>query len=155
LLIVIVIIGILAALVIVVYTGIQNLAYDTTVKQDLRNIGQKIQLYNSDNGIFPPYSSFTSGSLNLKATKSAYTTAPSANMALCASSVNYAVVAKSKSGNKFSYSSIDGLKTFTGAMAGIATTCAESGIISSDPGYFGDWGYNSGGSGTWYSWIGG
>ncbi len=50
LLIVIVIIGILAALVIVAYNGIQQRARDTKRKQDLALISKAISLYNTDFG---------------------------------------------------------------------------------------------------------
>lgn len=156
LLIVIVIIGILAALVIVAYTGIQNRANDTAVQTDLRNIGQKFELYNGEFGVYPPYAMLANGSLNIKATKSAYyTVGAAANLALCGSNQHYAVIAMSKSGNKFSFSSINGLKPFTAAMTGIVASCDSAGIYSTEPGYWRDWGYNSGASGVWYSWIGG
>lgn len=154
LLIVIVIIGILAALVIVAYNGIQGRANDTAIQSDLRNIGQKIELYNTDNSAYPTLAQISSGSLGIKATKNSYSTAAGgANMAICISNLGYAVIALSKSNNKFSYSSIDGLKSFTASMSGIDATCASAGINSSDPGYWRIWGYNNGGSGVWVSWI--
>ena len=45
LLIVIVVIGILAAITIVAFNGIQNRASDTSVQSDLTNVGKKIQAY--------------------------------------------------------------------------------------------------------------
>ena len=49
LLIVIVVIGILAAISIVTYSGIRNKANDTTIQSDLRNTQAKIQLWMADN----------------------------------------------------------------------------------------------------------
>ena len=50
LLIVIVVIGILAAIVIVAFNGVQNRANETAVKSSLRDIFTKIQLYHTDEG---------------------------------------------------------------------------------------------------------
>lgn len=54
LLIVIVIIGILAALVIVAYNGIQARATDATRINDMQNVKKAIEAYNADNGSYPP-----------------------------------------------------------------------------------------------------
>ena len=53
LLIVIVVIAILAAITIVAYNGIQNRAYDTTVKSDLANMAKKFRIYQVDTGTYP------------------------------------------------------------------------------------------------------
>lgn len=52
LLIVVVVIGILAAIVIVAYNGIQQSARDTVRKQDVATIGKALQLYAIENGGF-------------------------------------------------------------------------------------------------------
>lgn len=53
LLIVIVIIGILAAITIVSYTGITKRAGEATLSADLANASKKIKLYNADHGFYP------------------------------------------------------------------------------------------------------
>ena len=53
LLIVIVVIGILAAITIVAYNGIQQRARVTTLQSNLANLGKMTMLYNADNGSFP------------------------------------------------------------------------------------------------------
>lgn len=53
LLIVIVIIGILAAITIVAYNGIQEKARYSVMQQDLRNVDNAIQLFYADNGYYP------------------------------------------------------------------------------------------------------
>lgn len=53
LLIVIVVIGILAAISIVAYNGIQNRANDTTVKADLQKLSKILELYKADYGKYP------------------------------------------------------------------------------------------------------
>jgi type II secretion system protein G len=54
LLIVIVIIGILAAITIVAYNGIQDRGRYSAMKSDLESIQKAIELYNVDNGRYPP-----------------------------------------------------------------------------------------------------
>ena len=53
LLIVIVVIGILAAITIVAYNGIQDRARTTARVSDVRSIQQAIELYHADNGTYP------------------------------------------------------------------------------------------------------
>ena len=53
LLVVIVVIGILAALSIVSYTGITQRAATVTLKSDLKNSSTQLALYNTTNGIYP------------------------------------------------------------------------------------------------------
>lgn len=53
LLIVIVVIGILAAITIVAYNGIQERAKFTRVQSDLKNINTALQIYHADEGVYP------------------------------------------------------------------------------------------------------
>ena len=53
LLIVIVVIGILAAITVVAYNGIQARAKDTTRSNDLAAIQKALELYKTDNGTYP------------------------------------------------------------------------------------------------------
>jgi type II secretion system protein G len=53
LLIVVVVIGILAAIVVVAYNGVTSSAHDSTVKNDLATIGKKLELYKVENGAYP------------------------------------------------------------------------------------------------------
>ena len=72
LLIVIVVIGILAAISIVAYNGISNRANDSAVQSDLKNIATKISLYQAEHGALP--SGAQMAPLGIKVTKSAYST---------------------------------------------------------------------------------
>src|SRR5665647_1797967 len=56
LLIVIVVIGILAAITIVAYSGIQTRARDAIRKEDVTTITKAMELYYVDNGSYPPTS---------------------------------------------------------------------------------------------------
>lgn len=53
LLIVIVIIGILAAITIVAYNGIQNRAFNARVQSDIKNVQKIVENYNAINGSYP------------------------------------------------------------------------------------------------------
>jgi len=53
LLIVIVVIGILAAISVIAYNGIQANARFSAYKSDIQSINRAIQLYHADNGVYP------------------------------------------------------------------------------------------------------
>jgi prepilin-type N-terminal cleavage/methylation domain-containing protein len=53
LLIVIVVIGVLAAIVIVAYTGVTNSAKVSSVKTDLAGMAKKLEVYKATNGAYP------------------------------------------------------------------------------------------------------
>jgi prepilin-type N-terminal cleavage/methylation domain-containing protein len=53
LLIVIVVIGVLAAIVIVAYTGVTNSAKVSSVKTDLAGMAKKLEVYKATNGTYP------------------------------------------------------------------------------------------------------
>ncbi len=74
LLIVIVVIGILAAITIVAYNGIQNRANDAAVQSNLDAIGKQIRLYYAREGVFPKGFSDLNDTtkIQIKATKAAY-----------------------------------------------------------------------------------
>lgn len=118
LLIVIVVIGILAAIVIVAYNGVQNRAYDTSVQVDLENAGKGLGVYKSFNGSFPNGSTTDAieamlNDADLKFSRGAYATdAATTNSnifyAFGGNGDDFVMVAKSKSGNVFYFSSKTG-----------------------------------------------
>jgi type II secretion system protein G len=61
LLIVIVIIGILAAITIVAYNGIQQRARDSARTSDIAGVQKALELYRADNGVYPSVGSDNSG----------------------------------------------------------------------------------------------
>lgn len=63
LLIVIVVIGILAAIVIVAFTGITQQANDSGYKSDASSIGKAIETFNAEVGRYPAAADVTSGAL--------------------------------------------------------------------------------------------
>lgn len=62
LLIVIVVIGILAAITIVAFNGVQDRARQQSVMSDLQSIKKSMLLYRADRGVLPPGADFYSGS---------------------------------------------------------------------------------------------
>lgn len=135
LLIVIVVIGILAAISIVAYNGVQNRANDTAVQSDLTNIAKKIRLFEADAGYYPAGSAQLA-TLGLKVSKSAYTHYFNGtsyyNIVYCrmpaVNPTQFAIVAYGKSGKNFQYSASGQLSEFSGSPTGSATACAAAGV---------------------------
>jgi general secretion pathway protein G len=105
LLIVIVVIGVLAAITIVAYNGIQNRAHDTAIRSDLSTIAKKFEIFaTTNNGLYPATVSDLQ-SLELKASSAAYAINPSVtrNHIYCpaTSYQEYVILVKSKSGNGY------------------------------------------------------
>jgi general secretion pathway protein G len=101
LLIVIVVIGILAAITIVAYSGIQNRGHDAAVKADLSNFAKLMEVQKADLGRYPATLTVAMG---FKFSKNAYgLDAQSLNVRYCynSSTDTYVLVSNSKSGNYF------------------------------------------------------
>ena len=103
LLIVIVVIAILAAISIVAYTGIQNRAIESSVKNDLANFKKKIELAKIDatDSLYP---TVPTAAMEIKFTKSSYKT-DRWNLYYCTSPdrTQYAFGAVSKVGDSYGY----------------------------------------------------
>ncbi len=136
LLIVIVVIGILAAITIVAYNGIQNRANDTAIQSDLQNISKKLELYKADNGVYPAGATQLA-TLGLKVSKNSYGNhMPSGgtfyNLVYChmpaAGATDFALVAFSKSGARFKYTNFSGLSAYTGSFSGSSGICTDAGV---------------------------
>lgn len=150
LLIVIVVIGILAAVTIVAYNGIQGRSQDASVQSDLRQIGTKIAMYAVENSAYPTGNQLVS--LKLSVSKNAYrTTFPDGslmyNILYCwppsNDPHNFSVIAFSKSGKAFQYKK-SGVSEYTGPDSGTVAICAASGVTVAS-GSMVDWFYK----GTW------
>ena len=139
LLIVIVIIGILAAISLVTYNGITGKANDSAVQQDLTNIAKKLEMYYAEQGEYPSTTAQLT-TLALSASKSSYGSHyiynnKEFNLLYCRPSsgeINmYALVASSESGNMFQYTASGGMKEYTaGWRGGSDTVCKSLGISS-------------------------
>ena len=147
LLIVIVIIGILAAITIVAYNGIQNRANDTAVQNDLNGFAKKMSLYQADNSSFPLALSIT---MDIRFSRNSYATTLN-NLYYCSDGGKYSMAAQSKSGNRYVVSSDGGLAAYTGAWSG-SSTCTTMGMLSTD---FRSHGYNTATTPNWQAWVAG
>jgi general secretion pathway protein G len=164
LLIVIVVIGILAAIVIVAYSGVQNRAYDTSVQSDLRAIGKQLEIgkLNSPTESYPITNAALDTIVDIKVNKNSYAVTPAAgyNLLMCfATTLNptdYALLAQSKSGKRF-YIRGGAITEYTGGVSwsgGVANTLCDSvvsGWTASGAGYAS----SDGVTGPWRSWAGG
>ena len=148
LLIVIVVIGILAAITVVAYNGIQNRANNTAVQSDLRTIAQQMAIYRVDNGTYPErFAKLTA--MKLKFTKSAYAQVPlqTMNVTFCLNSdaSQYILYAYSKSNQLYKIdwtNQVQAIPTANisscGDVAGFNRRDVDS--VNIDAGYYnGDW----------------
>ena len=163
LLIVIVVIGILAAIVIVAFNGVQGRAQETSVRSDLKNFSSKIEQFRVDS----PTESYptTAGQLDtlgFKASKNGYDTSQ-VNLLYCFEGSSYAMLALTKNGKKLFVTNEGGIQEYIGTNTWLttaynsrcATTAAATGMTTSAS-YIG--GYNSGdtsANGPWRPWVGG
>lgn len=135
LLIVIVVIGILAAIVIVAFNGVQQRANTAAVKSDLVNIHKKLELFKVDSasGGYPTNTTEL-GSLNISITKSAYFTPSDRNQfyyCLGPTGQTYGVGAITKDNKGFLMSAGNVREAGTSASVYGSNTCTEAGHPSS------------------------
>lgn len=155
LLIVIVVIGILAAITIVAYNGVQNRAYDATVQANLRDLSTKVSaaMTTSDTGT-PPTADQAGLASIIKVSKSAYQARTGTSLLYCRTDTSFGFVAQSKSGQ--AYVVQDGSVHTIGNWGGSSddNACANNTTIgfvySGQPGYAYIPLYNNS---TWQSWI--
>ena len=165
LLIVIVVIGILAAISIVAYNSISNKANDSSVKSDLRNISQQMELAKVEGptGQYPTGNAgaFSYEVLGAKVNRSAYATSPdlTINLLMCrdVASSKFSILATSKSGKRFYTINGGGVFEYVGStpwntdLPNDHCRSVDAGI-----GYAGGSGYNSSSVvGGWRPWAAG
>jgi general secretion pathway protein G len=164
LLIVIVVIGILAAISIVAYNGVQNRAADTSVQSDLRNIAKQLEVGKVDSPTesYPTNNTTLAAVVNVKANKNSYAITPTVgyNLLMCfptlSNPTDYMLLAQSKSGKKFYIRGSGAITEYTGATSwgGSAASLCDSlvaGWTASGAGYAA----SDTTSGPWRSWAGG
>jgi type II secretion system protein G len=157
LLIVIVVIGILAAITVVAYNGVQNRANDIAIQSDLNNIAKKIRVYQAENGAYPTGWTQLS-TLKLKATKAAYGNhfdngTGLYNLVYCwpnaANPDSFAVVASGKSGSVFEYTpATNSVRKASYAFTGGSVTICSNAGNPMDSSSNRDWFYDNG---SWQS----
>ena len=155
LLIVVVVIGILAAITIVSFNGVQGRSQDASIQSDIRQIVQKVHSHNVEKGAYPrDLTELTT--LGVRISPSAYDKSIQYNLSFCYSNddVNrFAVHALSRSGAVYMYGSTSGkLERYTGAVSYTSSSYAAFCSLA-EPGTNGTSG--SGWTGTvWRPWAG-
>lgn len=160
LLIVIVVIGILAAIIVVAYRGIQDRAYDTSIQNDLSNIAKKIRMYHAENGVYPAGNTQLT-TLGIKVSKTAFGSpydngTSTYNLLYCRIPASgptvFALVAYSRTGKGFQYSSGGELKEYTGSKASTEQICLGAGVATGGSLENRDWFYYLG---NWQLYVAG
>lgn len=147
LLIVIVVIGILAAITIVAYNSVQGRAHDTAVQADLNNFAKTLGVYQAENGSYPVT---LSSALGIKFSRGSYSTAQN-NLYYCADAAGagYSMTVMTRSGKMLVVSSANDMAVYTGGWGG-STTCTTNGFASTD---FRSHGYNTATTPNWQPWV--
>lgn len=164
LLIVIVVIGILAAITIVAYNGIQNRGYDSSVHSDMSALAKQLELLkiDSSDGNYP-YGN-NSYTFNLKVNKAAYLINSSTpyNLLVCfpgaVNSSQYTILTTSKSGKRFTMNNGASIQEYTGGVSWNTAADAICAAMRSTGWVGAAAGYNAGdttSTGPWRSWVGG
>lgn len=146
LLIVIVVIGILAAITVVAYNGIQNRGNDAAVRADLSNFAKIMEIQKADIGTYPASLTVAMG---LKFSKNSYgQDSQNGNVRYCYNSANdsYVLVSNSKSGNYFKV--VNGVISTNPAVYGWSV-CDLVGLSSTNPAQNGYWQASSPQWATW------
>lgn len=146
LLIVIVVIGILAAIVIVAFNGVQNRANDTAIRSDLSNIAKKLEIYRTfdASGQYP--TSLVVTGLDIKVSKNSYGNhhnngTGDYNLAYCRDNTipAFALIARSKSGTTFAVSNDTTIHTASTPLQASGVSCIAEGVTNT--GVY--WGYSN------------
>jgi len=148
LLIVIVVIGILAAITIVSFNGVQNKANDAAIQTDFATIAKKLEVYKTTVSVssqYPPR--LTTTDLGVSISRTAYGNnymqtgnVNGYNLLYCVG-VNadaYAVVARSRSGKTFAITNTKSLYESTTVLTTSGVQCPAEGIGA---GYSAIWGF--------------
>lgn len=127
LLIVIVVIGILAAITIVSFNGVQRKAIEANVKSDLANAGKKIELLKVTLGTYPAQTDAGLEAADIQLSANLYDTSAN-NVLYCGStsSAAYAIVARSKSGTTYAFGSNRAFSEYTEeTLENYSQTCSN------------------------------
>lgn len=149
LLIVIVVIGILAAIVIVAFNGVQSRAHDTAMRSDLASFAKKMGLYHAEYGSYP---AGLSVSMDISFTRSAYLTTTN-NIYFCVKndSSSYALTVQGRTGTRLAVTP-SGIQDYTGGWGG-TTTCDHH--FGTGNAVLRNHGYNTATTPNWQSWVAG
>jgi prepilin-type N-terminal cleavage/methylation domain-containing protein len=125
LLIVIVVIGILAAITIVAYNGIQDRSRTTVVNTDFSNNNKIAKLVAADTGSSPTTTDILQSSSKMKTSSGIYKL-----VSFCAASTGYALAAETTGGSK--YYSLNGAAGVRDDSIDVTNACTGLGIASAN-----------------------
>lgn len=149
LLVIVIVIGMLVAIGVVGYGGIQNNARDTAVQADLESMASQLEVHRTlQTNITQQFPNTTPvlESLQIKANKDSYDTTLDYNFVYCTDTTRqeFALVAASKSGNIYLMTE-DGFRTHSLTAASFtASLCGGLGLSLVSNGYAG---------GSWQAWV--
>ncbi len=157
LLIVVVVIAILAAITIVSYNGITSQTHDSAVQSDLNTLKKKVDLYIAKNDRRPNSLELVDAVAPFRASKQSYAIRPTTdhNLIYCsggAGTVDYAIVAYSKSGKKFSVTQDRGVQEYTNAWTDQVVAC--QGAVNNNSSNARGYAAEDTGTGPWRNWAG-
>ena len=162
LLVVIVVIGILAAITVVAYNGVQNRANDSSVRSDLANVAKKMAMFHVDNSRYPNTTTELNA-LQLKINPRAYNIDRMLNFSYCRTPdySGYAIGGISTSGKQYYVSSAGGgVQEYPttwvndGNREDIATNCEDL-LATGNRFQAGYYKVDTGSNGPWRDWSGG
>lgn len=147
LLIVIVVIGILAAITVVAFSTVRGRAFDASVQTDIKELAKRVRAYQVETGSLPIDGTQFS-TMNLRFNKNAYdhyfNGTSEYNIVYCyrpsVAPTDYAIVAFGK-GKHYKYDAGGRLSEFTLGKTGSVTACADAGVpldVASDRYWFYD-----------------
>lgn len=147
LLIVIVVIGILAAIVVASFTGITNNARQTAFRTDLNNIAKKIELAKATAGVYPTE---LTAAMDIRINKSLYDTSEN-NLYYCQNSTTGQYVITARDTKRLQYKMINGvISTQASPLLYGSSSCSEIGTTwATSTGL----GYDFNGGTGWSAWA--
>jgi len=151
LLIVIVVIGILAAIIIASFNGITAKSQEISVKHDMKNIAKQVEVYKIDSNRYPTSTKLQE--LGIKVNKPTYGVNPTgATIFYCVDNTGtvFSIVARVKSATLIQYLSSTGQTTTYSGSATAPQLCLDSGV----PGTTSSVTYTAfTDNGAWYDWV--
>lgn len=156
LLIVIVVIGILAAITIVSYDGITTRGYETAVMNDLKVMGDGAAIVSAKGmGTIPAATQAGLEKIVKISRPEAYLDTSTGSLAYCRNNEQFAFIARAAtSSTLYEYvSDGGGVKQTSPYSSAINTLCGSVGISSSSAGYGSIWLFSGANSPKWLAWI--
>lgn len=140
----IVVIGILAAITIIAFNGVQNSAHNSAVQSDLNNGAKKLTEYRALHGQYPlTRAEFRAAGLKFSLDSHRHSV-------FCAweeGEPNFALVSYSTGGERYYISSSEGLRDYTGSFPSNSGVCTAAGGTAPTASAW------LRGSGDWTSWV--